>query len=218
MIRAIAFDFDGVLAESTQVKTAAFGALYVREGREVMDAVVAYHLANEGVSRYQKFRHIQSAILGRGELFPAQERELDENFSRLVVEGVVAAAEVPGTAELLASLHGQLPLYVVSATPQAELDDILERRRMRHFFRAAYGSPVAKVRWLRAILDELQLQPRELLFVGDTRKDLETAMAVDCDFVGRQRPDSSHFAAAECPVVSDLHGLRQRLSAALAGA
>jgi beta-phosphoglucomutase-like phosphatase (HAD superfamily) len=41
---AIVFDFDGVLVESVDVKTQAFGALYAEYGDRIVEQVKAYHL------------------------------------------------------------------------------------------------------------------------------------------------------------------------------
>ena len=55
MIKAIIFDFDGVIAESVNVKTEAFASLYEPYGKDVVNKVEQHHLANGGVSRFEKF-------------------------------------------------------------------------------------------------------------------------------------------------------------------
>ncbi len=44
MIRAIAFDFDGVLVESVDVKTRAYAYLFKEYGQDVVSKVVDYHM------------------------------------------------------------------------------------------------------------------------------------------------------------------------------
>ena len=58
MLKAILFDFDGVLVESVDIKTKAFAKLFENEGPEIVNKVVEYHLANGGVSRFKKFDYI----------------------------------------------------------------------------------------------------------------------------------------------------------------
>ena len=48
MIRGIAFDFDGVLVESVDVKTKAYARLFEEYGEGVVSRVVDYHLTNGG--------------------------------------------------------------------------------------------------------------------------------------------------------------------------
>ncbi len=122
MIRAAVFDFDGVIAESTDIKTEAFRRLFDGDER-----AVEYHEANMGVSRYDKFRHITTEILGRT-YTPEDERRLGERFSELVVDEVVRCPFVPGARELLERLAGELPLFVASATPEDEVRRIVSLR------------------------------------------------------------------------------------------
>ena len=63
MIKAVIFDFDGVLAESLEIKTVAFGKLFEDKGEAVRDKVIKYHLDNSGVSRFEKIRYIYREIL-----------------------------------------------------------------------------------------------------------------------------------------------------------
>jgi len=55
MIKAIIFDFDGVIVESVQVKTDAFAEIYNPFGKEIVQKVVKHHKANGGISRFEKF-------------------------------------------------------------------------------------------------------------------------------------------------------------------
>ena len=53
MIKAIFWDFDGVIADSVNVKTDAFYELYLPYGKNIAEKVKEYHLANGGFS-FQK--------------------------------------------------------------------------------------------------------------------------------------------------------------------
>ncbi len=64
-LQLIVFDFDGTLCDSADVKTDAFYALYLDDhGPAVAQAVKDHHLANVGVSRYDKIRHVETEMLG----------------------------------------------------------------------------------------------------------------------------------------------------------
>ena len=54
-VDAIFFDFDGVILESVEVKGWAFGRLFENHPEHV-DEIVAFHHANGGMSRFDKFR------------------------------------------------------------------------------------------------------------------------------------------------------------------
>ena len=83
MIRALVFDFDGVLVESVDTKTKAYAALFKDEGEEVIRSVLKYHLENGGVSRFEKFRFIYQRILCQP-LSKEKFHSLCENFSKMI--------------------------------------------------------------------------------------------------------------------------------------
>ena len=148
MIRAIAFDFDGVLVESVEVKTRAFARLFNTEGPDAVRKILDYHLENGGVSRFEKFKTIYRSILKRP-LSEEQFRSLCERFSELVVDEVVAASWVDGAEEWLIRHQGRYPLFVISGTPQEELQEIITRRGMAKFFTSVLGAPRTKGLLLR---------------------------------------------------------------------
>lgn len=61
-IDAIFFDFDGVILESVDIKGWAFGKLFENYPQHV-DEIVAFHFANGGMSRFDKFRYIYKKYL-----------------------------------------------------------------------------------------------------------------------------------------------------------
>lgn len=205
MIRAAVFDFDGVIAESTDIKTEAFRRLFDGDQR-----AVDYHVANMGVSRYDKFRHITTEILGRP-YGPDDERRLGERFSDLVVDEVVKCPFVPGAPELLERLAAELPLFVASATPEEEVRRIVLLRGLEAFFQGVYGTPATKGQILRRILDERALERNDVLMVGDATSDLKGAREAGVRFVGRVPTAAADpFVGEDVPVVADLSELDRR--------
>jgi phosphoglycolate phosphatase-like HAD superfamily hydrolase len=177
------FDFDGVLADSVEVKTEAFAALYRHHGRDVVDAVVAHHRENGGMPRRQKFQHYDEHLLGK----PANNARLDDlngQFSRLVVDAIVASPEIDGCSDFLQSLSEKVAMYVDSAAPDNELTEIMERRGITPFFTAAYGSDKSKVENLQTIIDQSGTAPSDILFFGDAMSDYKAAMHCGTDFIG----------------------------------
>ncbi len=61
----LVFDCDGVVLDSNRVKTEAFRIAAGLWGAEPASALVAYHVANGGISRYVKFAHFLDQILPR---------------------------------------------------------------------------------------------------------------------------------------------------------
>ncbi len=179
MIRVAVFDFDGVVLESTDIKTRAFAQLF--DGNE---AAVAFHLEHAGVSRYEKFRHIHEQILGIP-YTEEDERRLGDRFSELVLEEVLRCPFVPGARELLERRRHDARLFVASGTPEGELRDIVEARGLSDCFAGVYGTPATKAEIVERIVADERVERDEVLFVGDAMTDLLGARAARVPFVGR---------------------------------
>jgi len=203
-IRAIAFDFDGVLVESLDIKAQAFAELYRPYGESVMARVVDYHQRHGGMSRYEKFRHFHREFL-RLPLAEAECEALGARFSGLVEAAVAACPWVPGALEFLRTEAARLPCYVVSATPTDELRTIVEQRGATAYFRGVFGTPESKPDILRRLRGAGA--GREWLMVGDTLADYEAAEAAGMQFLGRLAPRESNPFPASVPVVADLRTL-----------
>ena len=52
-----------MIAESVNVKTEAFASLYESYGKDVVKKVLQHHLANGGVSRFEKFKIYHKELL-----------------------------------------------------------------------------------------------------------------------------------------------------------
>jgi len=186
--QAIIFDFDGVVAESGDIKTQAFAEMYCPHGEAIVAEVVKYHTANGGLSRYNKFRHFQQHLLNGPPLTPEEEKILDLRFSELVVEAVVAAEPVPGANELIHQQSERMPLFVASGTPETELKEIVERRGLTPYFTQVRGAPKLKDVLIAEILSDHGLDPKHVLMIGDAMADYHGAQANYTAFLGRVRP------------------------------
>ena len=203
MIKAIIFDFDGVLVESLDIKTVAFARLFETEGEDVVQQVVAYHRAHGGVSRHEKFRYYYRELLKR-ELTDERFQELCSCFSELVLQGVVASPYVPGAREFLEAHAQELPCFVTSATPEPELREIIRIRGMEQYFKRVYGAPKTKADAVAEILIQEGIASADILYVGDALADYDAAMANGIHFVARCSPDSHVFDNIECRKILDL--------------
>lgn len=205
MIEAILFDFDGVIVESADIKTEAFRTLYAGNHPDAVDAIVAYHLSNEGISRYDKFRHIQSVILGEP-IDEATVQALGVRFSELALDAILAAPFVPGAIEFLEAHLGQLPMFLVSGTPQEELRHIARERGIDKFFQEVHGTPRAKADIIGDVLVRYGLDPEAAVLVGDADSDRRAAEATGVTFIARRAAGSGKVF--DVPhVIDDLNAL-----------
>ena len=192
-IRAIAFDFDGVLVESVDIKTGAYALLFKEEDDESVRQIVDFHLKKGGISRFEKIRKIYNDILHRP-LSETHYRELCTQFSNLVVEEVVVAPWVNGAKEFLIQNEKRYKFAIVSGTPEGELKKIVQRREMERFFDSVRGSPKNKVTLLGELMDEYQLKPEEMVFIGDAETDWRAARETGVPFIWRHSPGTVSIA------------------------
>ena len=184
VIRAVVFDFDGVLAESVDIKTRAYAILFKEEDQEDVDEFIGFHLKNGGISRFEKIKFFYRDILHR----PLSEKKfqgLCAQYSRLVVDEVVAAPWVDGAQKFLTLNKKKYTFAVISGTPEGEIREIILRRGMHHFFNSVRGSPKSKVILLGEMMDEYNLKPDEIVFVGDSETDWFAAKETGIPFLWR---------------------------------
>lgn len=186
-LQAIVFDFDGVLVESVDLKGQAFVALYGDESESIRQEVLAYHEAHGGMTRYEKIRHYETLCGRRGD--EESVAVLAARFAEIVEAQVVAAPWVAGAGAFLERYHDTIPLYVASATPQEELERIIEKRGMAPFFKRVYGAPAKKHEALLNIAAANRYDPQVMLMVGDAMTDRDAAEKAGTRFVGRIAPD-----------------------------
>ena len=212
MTNTIILDFDGVILESVSVKTKAFRALFSFSPQHV-DEIVQFHIDNGGMSRFDKFNHIYSEILIE-ELSQETFESLSSRFSELVEEAVAKTPFVRGAPEFLEFAYRRFPLYIVSATPEDELKRIARQRGIVHFFQEICGSPAKKMDHIARIVGENNLDPHNVIFVGDAANDWDAARQCGIRFIGRTMPgDPDRFAGLPNieKRIADLLGLKSYL-------
>ncbi len=211
MTSCVVFDFDGVLVDSNEVKRDAFYRIFAAAGaagRSALERVLAADVAGD---RFDIIR----AVLERLQA-PAPQSVIHDYASRyneICEEHAAVCPLIAGAAESLAELAPQLPLYVVSATPEAPLRRIIARRGWTGLFRGAYGRPGSKAEHIARVAARERLPGEAITVIGDGRRDLDAARALGCRFIG-VRNRFNGFDAEGLEMVDDLVGLPARLGVA----
>jgi phosphoglycolate phosphatase-like HAD superfamily hydrolase len=183
LLRALILDFDGVILESNNLKTAAFEHVFARFPEHAA-AMMAWHHAHVSESRFVKFTHLVTERLGR----PAGDpliAELGDLFSAEMQRQIASCPLVPGADEFLRTVHGRLPVFLASVTPQGELNAILDARGLARFFTGVYGCPPwTKPGAVAEIVSALD-SPEGVLLIGDSAGDQRAAAGNGVEFLGR---------------------------------
>lgn len=178
-IKAVAFDFDGVIAETTKLKSELFLKMF--EGLPEYSAIVDYEKIHQALPRRKKIDDILKTILNIN-----HGKSIDfylNKYADDLAEVLPKAPIVKGCEMFIQSLQSnQISLFIVSSGMATEIENYLGPSRIKFFqqiFDAATAKPVA----LRQIMRLQFLQSSELLFLGDSNFDYKAAQEAPCEFI-----------------------------------
>ncbi len=189
MIKTIFFDFDGVICESVSIKTDAFYEMYLPYGADIAKLIKLHHLANGGMSRFDKFVHYHKHFLNT-HLSSEDVNKLANCFSEIVLEKVIKAPLVDGIKTFLQKQSSEFRCHIVSATPDEEIKRIIKLKGLQPFFKSVHGSPTSKTKWVKMIITEAGLKLSECVFIGDANADYEAAKGNNIQFILRSTEDN----------------------------
>lgn len=181
-LKGIIYDFDGVIADSNDVKKNAFQKMYSKYGEKISIDIGNHHLLNGGMSRYDKLRLYHKKYLNIN-LSDDSLIELANEFSNIVLDDVVKADYIPGVKEYIYMTQKKYKLFISTGTPTKEIKEILRRRGIDEFFTDVFGSPEKKEKHLKQILSKYKMNPNDLIFFGDSKSDLLAAKTCNINFI-----------------------------------
>ena len=180
----IALDFDGTLVESNNIKDRAFETIFC-EWPEHMDTMMRWHLAHNSMERREKFRYFVEEILsmsGQNELV----EKLTAKFGELTKDAIIGCPFVKGAEDFLEYIRNRYFVYLVSATPQKDLEQIIEAIGLNGYFKKVYGAPIKKTETLQNIMMTEKVTVNEIMYIGDSPEDQQCAKDLGIYFIGRQ--------------------------------
>ena len=204
--QAFLLDFDGVIVDSAELKTAAFADIYADQPPDMVAAIIAFQRHHGGVSRRSKFEHFERSMLARDTGRDGIDA-LCRRFSDIVVAKVIAAPLMPGARAFLDAACQASVLFLISGTPDAELRHIVAEKGLGHYFRSTHGAPQTKVSAFQAILTACGYDPSATLAIGDAVTECDAALALGIPFVGIRPPTHDAGFPAGIVQVDDLAGV-----------
>lgn len=182
--KTLVFDCDGVILNSNKVKTEAFYKSALAYGEQAAQALVEYHVANGGVSRYKKFAYFLDEIVPSLALKISGPSlgELLERYAEIVLHGLLSCEVAEGLEELRSETPGTNWL-IVSGGDQLELRHVFNERGLAKYFNGGiFGSPETKDQILKREINNSNIQ-QPALFLGDSKYDYLAASSAGLDFV-----------------------------------
>jgi phosphoglycolate phosphatase len=201
----IAFDFNGTLVRSNGIKRDCFYEAVA----DVLGATVI--LDDLFANRYRGDRYtLFGEVVGRlgSDLDPDA---LADRYGKLCRERIADAPEVPGAEAALVRLsQAGTRVYLISATPQRPLEQLVSDRGLARFFDLVLGAPIGKPAHLRRIIGECAITSDDIAMVGDGHDDQAAAEEIGCRFIAVTDQPTVPFGDVETSI-PDLRNLMEVL-------
>ena len=178
------FDFDGVMAESNDIRFLGFEELFRGYPRDVVEEFMTYVKSRGGLSRYAKIIHFYE-IAEKRTPFMDEVKAAAGKYSALVKEKVIQAPAVRGAEDFLRDNQGRFGMALVSGSDELELQEVCLHRGIDHFFSHILGSPTEKPENLARLMKLTGWPADYCVYVGDSLDDRLAALAVGMSFIGR---------------------------------
>lgn len=184
VIETVFFDFDGVIKESLNVKGEAFAELFSSFGSSLQSKIKTHHQQNGGLSRFDK---IPLYLSWAGiELTPLVVNKYLREFSHAVRSKVETSEWVEGAEEAISELSKLVPLFLITATPHDEIQQVLKNIGIRQFFKDAIGSPKTKTAAMNCLIQRHKINPSCAVMIGDSYTDYQAAKENNVVFILRK--------------------------------
>ncbi len=214
-LSAIFFDFDGVLVDSVDIKAQAFMSLFVDQPETMQQQIADIFYRYTGRSRQEKLLHIFQHVLQQ----PVTTEEIDQlsaQFKERSMQAVINCEAINGSYQLLNSLPQILKTFVVSGTPEKELQDIITARGLTNHFTEIRGTPTRKEKNIANILQRHDLTAKNCLMIGDGKVDQDAALENGMPFIGVVATGKSSPFNTGTILIKDMTELQQLIINSLA--
>ncbi len=190
------WDFDGVIKESLEVKGSAYIDLFKNKITNLeKQKILNHHNQNIGESRYTKipkYMEFCSVIINENAI-----NKYLNKYSEIVAHKVVNSPWVEDVRDFLEKNAKLKNFFLVSSTPQLELELIIKELKFDQIFKEIYGEPHKKQVTFRKILREHNEKNNNFIALGDSTVDYNAAKSNKVDFLLRQTNYNKIFHKSE---------------------
>ena len=180
LIKAIIFDFDGVILDDAYIKEDAFKYLFPKEFDEVIMPILEKYARQ---SRKIIIQQCIGAIKLKHELPFDYEYYLNKYYN-LTQEAILSSSEIKGAKKALDILSKKYKLFVLTSTPDEQINEIIFKRGFNQFTEIIGSNRDTKLELAKELLWKYNLNFNEVVYVGDGLNDLACARQLNFEFIG----------------------------------
>jgi len=183
-IQTLFWDFDGVIIDSNAVRDRGFEEVLKDYPQTEVDALMAFHRENGGLSRYVKFRYFFEDI--RSESITKEEVNIwADKFSKIMMQLLINSdLLIQETLNFIKANTEKYKMHIVSGSDQTELRKICESLDIAKYFNSIHGSPTPKNDLVAELLQTYSYDKSTCLLIGDSKNDFEASKINGIQFMG----------------------------------
>jgi len=204
-LKAIFFDFDGVIMDSMHLKLEGYCRALAQFNfpRDQMDRIMC---ENMGTSRQKIIVEMYQQLSGKTITDDIFEPAL-ATFNKLDEEARPKMVMMAGSLDFLKKIHLDYYTAVVTGTPEDVVLRTTAYHKLDSYFDIVRGSPETKADIISGLMKDNQFKIEECIFIGDGKADQNAAAACDIRFVGMNCHGASFNHEKAWRVIKDLHEL-----------
>jgi phosphoglycolate phosphatase-like HAD superfamily hydrolase len=183
-IQTLFWDFDGVIMDSNAVRDWGFEKVLKDYPQAEVDALMAFHRENGGLSRYVKFRHFFENIRGES-ITEAEIKIWASRFSEIMMQSLIKPdLLIDETLDFIKANTQKYTMHIVSGSDQTELRQICKSLDIAKYFNSIHGSPTPKNDLVADLLQTHSYDKSTCLLIGDSKNDYEASKINGIQFMG----------------------------------
>ena len=93
---------------------------------------------------------------------------------------------VPGVLEVMQNKKINQLWFIVTATPQDEIEEIINHLELNAFFQKIIGAPIMKSDAIKSILQSFSFEANDAIMIGDSISDYQAAVKNNVTFILRK--------------------------------
>jgi HAD superfamily hydrolase (TIGR01549 family) len=192
-VKNLLWDFDGVILDSNHVRNEGFEIVLKDFPINQVEALLDFHKANGGISRYYKFRYFFEEI--RQEKKSEQELQVYfDDFTQIMRKRLLdKSLLIKETTQFVMKNYNQYQMHIVSGSDQNELRFLCNYLEIEKYFHSINGSPTPKGELIKNVMEKGNMNTYDTLMIGDAINDYDAAKLNGIHFFAYNNSNLNQF-------------------------